>query len=212
MLLVLVALISSAAPVTIERKHTVGQRYRLTFTNADTQLKVSKTFKGTATVSEVKGGSTRFAVVLDELAWTNEQGQTRTAGGVKLDVEASAGSIDAEVTEPGTAGAAAQLELTSIEKMLGDLCQPPVAKLMVGKPSTLEGATWVLLSSTAGVAKLKSVPPKEGSPFTCELMFHHHHLAALRVLQLHVHHAGPLARIAVGQGHGRSTLKIELVK
>ncbi|MBL8952919.1 MAG: hypothetical protein JNK82_19235 [Myxococcaceae bacterium] len=171
--LILVAA-AAAAPdhVEIVRKHAPKQRYALEYKNDDQQLKLSKTFKGTALVKAVEGKKTTFDVTLDSLEWVSNGKDKRTASGVKLKVEVNDGAASAEVVAPGSLGDDAEFELTSFEQMMGDICVPPKGPYYPKQP-LVEGSTqWELLShdTEKKIVRLKSTPAVDKpDPFTCEV-------------------------------------------
>ena len=163
---------SAAKEVRVQRKHQVGQKYDVSFTSESVEMNSKLAFTALATVKSVSPEATDFDVVLPEILLTEGGAKplARKVGNVKLKVRVEANSIDAEVTDPGNAGAWAELHLTAYELMMGDVCQPPPEPLQVGKPLDKGTATWELLSVKDGVATLKSTPaPKDGSPYTCEV-------------------------------------------
>lgn len=172
MLFTLCTALLSAAPtpeVVVARNHAAGQKYALEYTNVDVQLGISKTFKATAKVTEATKGHAKLDVTVDSLKWTDSKNVTTSAGGVKLKVSVDGKGVDAEVVDPGTAAESAELELTSFEQLLGDLCQPPDGPY-TGKALVKDGSTaWSLTGTKAGVVSLESTPEAGKDPFTCKV-------------------------------------------
>lgn len=154
-------------PVTeaaIVRKHQPGQRYSVALNSSEAEQGSSKFFKGIATVKTVAPDEVTLNVELSELTWSGHGAPKRKARGVVLNVTIVRRSIDAQVASPGSAGDAAEMELTAFEMLLGDLCQPPSELLTVGK--TLN--QWTLVEIKGDLAHLKSAPVKGGDPFECD--------------------------------------------
>ena len=157
--LLLVALAAAPEPVTIVRKHAVGQKYGLEYTNVLSQPKTTKTFKGTAVVKSVEEKTVNLDATVDSLEWNGPDGK-RSGSGVKLKVAVHEGAVSATVVSPGTLGEDADFELTAFEQMLGDLCMPPKGPFYAKTP-VVGRTTWDLLSKPGPIAKLRSAPSKD---------------------------------------------------
>ncbi len=171
MLALLLVLAAAPEPVTIVRKHAPKQKYALEYKNDDLQLKISKTFKGTAVVKSVADKVTVFDVTLDSMEWITQGKDKRTASGVKLKVEVNDGAASAEVVSGGSLGDDAEFELTAFEAMMGDLCVPPKGPYYAGK-MVVDGSTaWELVwvDKEKNLVKLKSTPDPKADPFTCDV-------------------------------------------
>lgn len=166
--LLVVTLAAAPEPLTLVRQHTVGQKYSVEYTNADSQLKITKTFKGTAVVKTAADKKASYDVTIDSLEWNKPDGK-RSASGVKLKVQLDDGAASAEVVSPGTLGEDAEFELTAFEHMLGDLCAPPKGPFYPGKKLVDGSTAWELLTTGGKVAKLKSTPAPNADPFTCDV-------------------------------------------
>ncbi len=168
MLALLLVLAAAPEPLTIVRKHAVGQKYAVEYTSADAQAKLTKTFKGTAVVKSVTPEHTMFDVTVDSMEWTGDPTK-KSAKGVKLRVDVQPGAVNAEVVEPGTLGEDAEFELTAFEQLMGQLCAPPKGPYYPKKP-VVEGSTaWELQAQDEKVVRLKSSPAPNADPFTCEV-------------------------------------------
>lgn len=169
--LLLVTLAAAPEPVTIVRKHTVGQKYALEYSNVLSKPKTSKTFKATAVVKSVEEKTVNLDATVDSLEWNGPDGK-RSGSGVKLKVAVHEGAVSATVVSPGTLGEDADFELTAFEQMLGDLCMPPKGPFYAKKPFA-DRSTWELLSTPGPIAKLRSAPSKEAEGdadvLTCDL-------------------------------------------
>jgi hypothetical protein len=153
-----------SGPVKITRVHEKGQKYKISYSNADPSLGITTTFKAEATATDVKGAETVFAVAFSEIRVEETGRAPQTYTGVKARVTVG-DSVDAEVTDPGTGGGKIELlYLTAFEMLMGDFCQPPAVAL---KP----GAThqdWKLTGVEKGVASFVS-EPKGQDPFHCNV-------------------------------------------
>jgi hypothetical protein len=166
--LLLVLAAAPAEPLTIVRKHAVGQKYAVEYSSSDAQAKTTKSFKGTAVVKSVTPERTTFDVTVDSIEWTG--GPTKkSATGVKLRVEVQPGAVNAEVVEPGTLGEDAEFELTAFEQLMGQLCSAPKGPYYPKQPVVDGSNAWELQAKDEKLVRLKSSPAPNADPFVCEV-------------------------------------------